>query len=169
MQKSSTLQSIEGPNGPASGSMSPHGSPVAAFFGILGEAGSTEKTAVIEMAAASGLPLVPPERRDPRITTTWGTGELIRHALDRGCRRLLIGIGGSATNDGGAGLAQALGAQLLDEQGQELIGIEEFTLKRVHVSTAKFGGAAAWTPGHAGQPAAAGGAPDGNPAVARRP
>src|SRR2546421_5215129 len=84
----------------------PLGEPVAAFFGILGEAGSTEKTAVIEMAAASGLPLVPPERRDPRITTTLGTGEVIRHALDRGCRRLLIG---SATNDGGAGLARALG------------------------------------------------------------
>ncbi len=98
----------------------PLGGPVAAFFGILGEAGSAQRTAVIEMAAASGLPLVPLERRDPRITTTWGTGELIRHALDRGCRRLLIGIGGSATNDGGAGLAQALGAHLLDEQGQEL-------------------------------------------------
>ncbi len=98
----------------------PLGEPVAAFFGILGEASSAERTAVIEMAAASGLPLVPPERRDPRITTTWGTGELIRHALDRGCRRLLIGIGGSATNDGGAGMAQALGAHLLNEQGQEL-------------------------------------------------
>lgn len=98
----------------------PLGEPVAAFFGILGEAGSAERTAVIEMAAASGLPLVPPERRDPRITTTWGTGELIRHALDLGCRRLLIGIGGSATNDGGVGLAQALGAHLLDAQGQEL-------------------------------------------------
>src|SRR6266487_4568798 len=92
----------------------PLGEPVAAFFGILGEVDSAERTAVIEMAAASGLPLVPPERRDPRITTTWGTGELIRNALDRGCRRLLIGIGGSATNDGGAGMAQALGAHLLD-------------------------------------------------------
>jgi glycerate 2-kinase len=99
----------------------PLGEPVAAFFGILGEVGSTERTAVIEMAATSGLPLVPPERRDPRITTTWGTGELIRHALDQGCRRLLIGIGGSATNDGGAGMVQALGAHLLDEQGQELL------------------------------------------------
>lgn len=98
----------------------PLGEPVAAFFGILGEGAGTEKTAVIEMAAASGLPLVPPERRDPCITTTWGTGELIRLALDHGCRRLLIGIGGSATNDGGAGMVQALGAQLLDEQGQEL-------------------------------------------------
>lgn len=96
----------------------PLGEPVEAFFGMLG--GSLQGTAIIEMAAASGLPLVPPERRDPRITTTWGTGELIRHALDLGCRRLLIGIGGSATNDGGAGMAQALGAHLLDEQGQEL-------------------------------------------------
>ncbi len=96
----------------------PLGEPVDAFFGMLG--GSLQGTAIIEMAAASGLPLVPPELRDPRITTTWGTGELIRRALDLGCRRLLIGIGGSATNDGGAGMAQALGAHLLDEQGQEL-------------------------------------------------
>lgn len=96
----------------------PLGEPVEAFFGILG--GSLQGTAIIEMAAASGLPLVPPERRDPRITTTRGSGELIRHALDLGCRRLLIGIGGSATNDGGAGMAQALGVHLLDEQGQEL-------------------------------------------------
>src|SRR5437667_1803888 len=71
----------------------PLGEPVAAFFGILGEAGSAERTAVIEMAAASGLPLVPPERRDPRITTTWGTGELNRHPLGGGCARLRIGIG----------------------------------------------------------------------------
>jgi glycerate kinase len=98
----------------------PLGEPVEAFLGMLGEGESAEKTAVIEMAAASGLPLVPPERRDPRITTTRGTGELIRHALDLGCRRLLIGIGGSATNDGGAGMVQALGGHLLDEQGQEL-------------------------------------------------
>ncbi|HZT98571.1 MAG TPA: glycerate kinase [Ktedonobacteraceae bacterium] len=96
----------------------PLGEPVDAFFGTLG--GTLQGTAVIEMAAASGLPLVPLERRDPRITTTKGTGELIRHALDLGCRRLLIGIGGSATNDGGAGMVQALGAHLLDEQGQEL-------------------------------------------------
>jgi glycerate kinase len=100
----------------------PLGEPVAAFFGILGAAlpDVTEGTAIIEMAAASGLPLVPPEQRDPRLTTTRGTGELIRHALDRGCRRLLIGIGGSATNDGGAGMAQALGAHLLDDAGHEL-------------------------------------------------
>ena len=101
----------------------PLGEPVAAFLGLLGtqgEIGPVKKTAIIEMAAASGLPLVPAERRDPRITTTWGTGELIRHALDLGCQRLLIGIGGSATNDGGAGLVQALGGHLLDAHGQEL-------------------------------------------------
>lgn len=111
----------------------PLGEPVAAFFGILGE--SAERTAVIEMAAASGLPLVPPERRDPRITTTWGTGELIRHALDRGCRRLLIGIGGSATNDGGAGVAQALGAHLLDAQGQELPPGGSALARLAHISS----------------------------------
>lgn len=94
----------------------PLGEPVDAFFGVLGDG----KTAVIEMAAASGLPLVPPDRRDPGRTTTRGTGELIRAALDRGCRRLIIGIGGSATNDGGAGMAQALGASFQDREGREL-------------------------------------------------
>jgi glycerate kinase len=90
--------------------------PVTAFFGLLGDG----HTAVIEMAACAGLPLVPLERRDPRITTTYGVGELIRHALDAGCRHFLIGIGGSATNDGGAGMAQALGIQLTDVSGQEI-------------------------------------------------
>jgi glycerate kinase len=82
--------------------------------------GNRAGTAVIEMAAASGLPLVPPEKRDPCVTTTRGTGELMRAALDAGARRLLIGIGGSATNDGGAGMAQALGVRLLDAQGNAL-------------------------------------------------
>jgi glycerate kinase len=72
------------------------------------------------MAAASGLPLVPPGRRDPRIATTRGTGDLIRAALDGGLRRIVIGIGGSATNDGGAGMARALGARFLDADGREL-------------------------------------------------
>ena len=94
----------------------PLGEVVAAFWGILGDG----KTAVIEMAAASGLPLVPPDRRDPRITTTYGTGELIRTALDEGLRRIIIGIGGSATNDGGTGMAQALGAKFLAADGTEL-------------------------------------------------
>lgn len=96
----------------------PLGEPVDAEYGMLG--GNRAGTAVIEMAAASGLPLVPPNKRDPRVTTTRGTGELIRAALDAGARRLLIGIGGSATNDGGAGMAQALGVRLLDAQGNEL-------------------------------------------------
>jgi glycerate 2-kinase len=94
----------------------PLGEPVAARYGILGDGG----TAVIEMAAASGLGLVPLERRDPRITTTRGTGELMRDALDRGVHQIIIGIGGSATNDGGAGMAQALGFSLQDDQGSEL-------------------------------------------------
>ena len=78
------------------------------------------ETAVIEMAAASGLPLVPLEKRNPMLTTTYGTGELILAALDEGCRRIIIGIGGSATNDGGAGMAQALGVKLLDEEGLDI-------------------------------------------------
>jgi glycerate kinase len=94
----------------------PLGEPVEAAWGVLGDG----VTAVIEMAAASGLPLVPRARRDPRITSTYGTGELVRAALGQGLRRLVIGIGGSATNDGGAGLAQALGARLLDADGREL-------------------------------------------------
>ncbi len=96
----------------------PLGEPVVAEYGMLG--GNRSGTAVIEMAAASGLPLVPPDKRDPCVTTTRGTGELMRAALDAGARRLLIGIGGSATNDGGAGMAQALGVRLLDAQGNEL-------------------------------------------------
>lgn len=94
----------------------PLGEPVNAHWGILND----RVTAVIEMAAASGLPLVPPEKRNPLMTTTYGTGELILAALAKGCRKLIIGIGGSATNDGGAGMAQALGARFLDAKGKEL-------------------------------------------------
>jgi len=94
----------------------PLGEPVNAHWGILGDG----ETAVIEMAAASGLPLVPKERRDPRITTTFGTGELIKAALDAGLRKIVIGIGGSATNDGGTGMARALGARFYDAAGREL-------------------------------------------------
>jgi len=94
----------------------PLGEPVKAFYGVLGGG----ETAVIEMAAASGLPLVPPAKRDPGRTTTRGTGELIRAALDRGCRKFIVGIGGSATNDGGAGMAQALGVSFKDKDGREL-------------------------------------------------
>ncbi|MDI9497479.1 MAG: glycerate kinase [Bacillota bacterium] len=89
---------------------------VVAQFGILGDG----KTAVIEMAEASGLALVEREKRNPLITTTYGTGELLLAALDEGVEEIVIGIGGSATNDGGAGMAQALGAKLLDESGTEI-------------------------------------------------
>jgi glycerate kinase len=94
----------------------PLGTPVWAEFGLLGDG----TTGVIEMAAASGLPLVPPERRNPLVTTTYGTGQLISAGLALGCRKFIVGIGGSATNDGGAGMAQALGARLLDPLGREL-------------------------------------------------
>ena len=94
----------------------PVGTPVRARFGLLG----TGTAAVIEMATASGLLLVPPALRDPTRATTQGTGQLLLAAIEAGARRLVVGIGGSATNDGGAGLAQALGYRLLDAQGQEL-------------------------------------------------
>jgi glycerate 2-kinase len=94
----------------------PLGKPVSAYFGLMGD----RNTAAIEMAACAGLPLVPVELRNPRITTTYGVGELILAALNHGCRHLIIGIGGSATNDGGAGMAQALNVALLSRQGKEI-------------------------------------------------
>lgn len=94
---------------------SPLGDMIDAVMGQL-----PDGTVVLEMAAASGLPLVPPEKRNPLLTTTRGTGDLIRAALDLNPKEILIGIGGSATNDGGAGMAQALGAKLLDREGLEL-------------------------------------------------
>ncbi|ELY6243979.1 glycerate kinase [Cronobacter universalis] len=94
----------------------PLGNKVDGFFGLLGDG----ETAVVEMAAASGLHLVPTAQRDPRITTSYGTGELILAALERGVKAIIIGIGGSATNDGGAGMMQALGARFLDDEGREL-------------------------------------------------
>jgi glycerate kinase len=94
----------------------PLGEPVEAFFGLLGDG----TTAVIEMAAASGLHLVPSEKRNPLLTTTWGTGELIKAALDHGVTKIIVGIGGSATNDGGAGMVQALGGRLLTEEGRNI-------------------------------------------------
>ncbi|HSC83005.1 MAG TPA: glycerate kinase [Pseudomonas sp.] len=93
----------------------PLGEPVLAHWGWLGDA-----TAVIEMAAASGLHWVPRERRDATITSSYGAGELIRAALDAGARRIIVGLGGSATNDGGAGLLQALGVRFLDADDVEL-------------------------------------------------
>ncbi|MXP59171.1 glycerate kinase [Pantoea sp. Taur] len=94
----------------------PLGAPVEAFYGLSGD----ERSAFIEMAAASGLELVPAAQRDPLITNSYGTGELIKNALDRGVDHIIIGIGGSATNDGGSGMMQALGARLLDQQGNEI-------------------------------------------------
>lgn len=87
-----------------------------AFYGISGD----HSCAIIEMASASGLERVPLHKRDARITTSYGTGELIKDALDKGTRKFIIGIGGSATNDGGAGMLQALGVQLLDNLGQQI-------------------------------------------------
>jgi len=94
----------------------PLGEAVDATYGVL----DGGETAVIEMAQAAGLVLVPPDRRDPARTTTAGVGELLRYALDAGARRFLVGVGGSATNDGGAGMAQALGYHLLDATGVEI-------------------------------------------------
>ena len=110
----------------------PLGSSVQAFYGLSGDA----RSAFIEMAAASGLALVPVGSRDPLKTTSRGTGELIRHALDAGVEHIVIGIGGSATNDGGAGMVQALGARLLDAQNNDIAhggaGLE--ALARIDIS-----------------------------------
>ena len=94
----------------------PMGDPVTACFGILGD----DVTGVVEMAQAAGLPLVPPERRNPLLATSYGVGELMLAALDQGCRRLIVGLGGSATSEGGAGMAQALGVRLLTAEGREI-------------------------------------------------
>lgn len=100
----------------------PLGNKVMAQYGILGaKKGKLATTAVIEMASASGLHLVPREQRNPLYTTSFGTGELIKDALDRGIKHIVLGLGGSATNDAGAGLAQALGIQFKDDKGQELV------------------------------------------------
>lgn len=95
---------------------SPLGEPLESYYGLLAD----KKTAVIEMAAASGLPLLPPDKRDPRYTTTYGTGELIKDAVLKGAKKIILGLGGSATNDGGAGMAQALGVKLLSAEGKNI-------------------------------------------------
>ncbi|URZ15064.1 glycerate kinase family protein [Clostridium felsineum] len=89
---------------------------VQAQYGILGNG----EVGVIEMASASGIHLVPLDKRNPLVTTTYGTGELIKACLDKGVKKILIGIGGSATNDGGAGAIKALGAKFLDEKGEDI-------------------------------------------------
>ncbi|QPB43269.1 glycerate kinase [Rodentibacter haemolyticus] len=112
----------------------PLGNKVKSFFGLSGDG----KTAIIEMAAASGLHLVSPEKRNPLLTTSYGTGELIKQALDLGVERFILGIGGSATNDGGVGMLQALGLQCLDAEGKqigfggaELINIDKIDLRQL--------------------------------------
>ena len=105
----------------------PLGTPVEAKYCILPDTG----TAVMEMAAAAGLTLVPAEKRDPMVTTTYGVGEMITDAIRKGCRKFIIGIGGSATNDGGTGMLSALGFRFLDEKGREIprgaAGLEKLT------------------------------------------
>jgi glycerate kinase len=112
----------------------PLGSTVNSYYGILGD----RKTAVIEMATASGLPLIPKEARDPLKTSTFGTGELIKDAISKGCRKFIVGIGGSATNDGGMGMIEALGAKFFDANntlirgsGQALNELEKIDLNEL--------------------------------------
>ena len=93
----------------------PLGNPIEAEYGIVGG-----NTAVIEMSAAAGITLVPDKMRNPLYTTTYGVGEMIKDAIEKGCRRFLVGIGGSATNDGGIGMLQALGYGFLDQEGNEV-------------------------------------------------
>ncbi|WP_313345471.1 glycerate kinase family protein [Lacrimispora sp.] len=94
----------------------PLGKPVICTYGIM----EHTKTAIIEMSGAAGITLVPDNKKNPLYTTTYGVGEVIKDAITRGCRRFIIGIGGSATNDGGAGMLQALGYELLDYDGKEI-------------------------------------------------
>src|SRR2546428_9806738 len=109
----------------------PLGDRIDAGYGVI----DNGKTAVIEMAKAAGLALVPADKRDPRVTTTYGVGELLQHAYEAGARHFIVGIGGSATNDAGAGMAQALGYHLLDDRGHELPpgGLALKRLARIHV------------------------------------
>ena len=89
---------------------------VEAQWGVMGDA----RTAVIGMARASGLAMVPPRRRNPKVTTTLGTGQILKEAVEMGYERVIVGLGGSATNDGGAGMATVLGARFLDSSGNAL-------------------------------------------------
>ena len=111
----------------------PQGEPVTAFYGLTGDG----KSAIIEMAAASGLALIATHLRNPLKSTSYGTGELIKAALDTGVNHIIIGIGGSATNDGGAGMLQALGVKLLDISGCEIGfgGGELMNLEHIDISS----------------------------------
>lgn len=114
----------------------PSGDPIDACFAILGRKRGEDKVAVVELAAAAGLKLVPRDRRDPCRTTTRGVGELITLALDEGATRVIVGCGDSGVNDGGAGLARALGARLLKADGEEIIegGIGLAELDRIDLT-----------------------------------
>lgn len=99
----------------------PLGEPVEAVYGIVNSRGENrKKTAIIEMSAAAGITLVKEEERNPLKTTTYGVGEIIRDAIAKGCRHFIVGIGGSATNDGGIGMLQALGYGILDQNGRQV-------------------------------------------------
>ena len=129
-----------------SGTQSPHGAdrkPLR-YFGRRENGNHRNGCGKREMAAASGLPLVPEDKRNPLLTTTYGTGELIHDALDRGCRHFIVGIGGSATNDAGVGLLQALGFRFINQSGQpigkgggELAHIEQIEKSSVHPALEK--------------------------------
>jgi len=110
--------------------------PIQSFYGVLGDG----ETAVIEMAAASGLEKIAPEERNPMISSTFGTGLLIKAAMEAGFRKIIIGIGGSATNDGGAGMAQALGFGLLNQKGKSIGAgggslADVYSINKTHVHT----------------------------------
>ena len=94
----------------------PLGEKAEAQYGILADG----RTAIVEMSAAAGITMVPDEKRNPLCTTTYGVGEMIRDAIGKGCRRFIVGIGGSATNDGGVGMLQALGYGMLDAEGRQI-------------------------------------------------
>ena len=98
----------------------PLGEKVDAVYGVIESEEDSSKTAIIEMSAAAGITLVPEKSRNPMNTTTYGVGELILDAIERGCRHFIVGIGGSATNDGGVGMLQALGYDLLTREGKTI-------------------------------------------------
>ncbi|HHT7857140.1 glycerate kinase [Pasteurella multocida] len=114
--------------------IAPLGNPIQAFFGLSGD----KQTAIIEMAAASGLHLVPVEQRNPLKTTSFGTGQLIKAALDLGVKKIILGIGGSATNDAGVGMLQALGALFLDQHQQPIGFGGEQLLDIMHVDLSQL-------------------------------
>ncbi len=110
----------------------PYMNPIEAFYGVL-----HSEIAILDMSVASGLPLLPKEKRDPELTTSYGTGELIKAALDAGYRKIMIALGGSATNDGGMGAMAALGIRFLDENNEPLQGIGANLIKVKRVDTSQ--------------------------------